>query len=127
MVGTVASATPTTTDLLRRIVPGRRIEGISAVLLPFTAGGRIDADGFAGHLERTVVAGLRPAVNMDTGYVNLLSPAERRRVLGITRDVLAGRPFVAGAFDEGEAGDPLDRYLRAVEEVQSYGGTPILF
>ena len=127
MVATIAGATPATTDLLRRIVPGRRIEGISAVLLPFGPDGRIDAEGFAGHLARTAAAGLQPAVNMDTGYVNFLSPEERRRVLGIAREVLAGRPFVAGAFVEGDAGDLLDCYLRAVEEIQAHGGTPILF
>ena len=127
MVATVAGATPSTTNLLRRIVPGRRIEGISAVLLPFGRDGRIDVDGFAAHLARTAAAGLQPAVNMDTGYVNFLTPDERRRVLGIARDVMAGRPFVAGAFVEGEEGDLLDRYLRAVDEIQAHGGTPILF
>jgi dihydrodipicolinate synthase/N-acetylneuraminate lyase len=128
VIETVARATPTTTTtLLRRIVPGRRIEGISAVLLPFAADGQIDLDGFAAHLERTAAAGLTPAVNMDTGYVNVLSPAERRRVLGIVREVMAGRPFVAGAFVEGEKGDLLARYLRAIEEIRAHGGTPILF
>jgi dihydrodipicolinate synthase/N-acetylneuraminate lyase len=127
MIETIARTAPATTTLLRRIVPGRRIEGISAVLLPFSAEGRIDVDGYAAHLGRTAATGLIPAVNMDTGYVNLLAPAERRRVLGIAREVMAGRPFVAGAFVEGEAGDLLARYLTAVEEIRAHGGTPILF
>ncbi|NOK57615.1 MAG: dihydrodipicolinate synthase family protein [Chloroflexi bacterium AL-W] len=60
-----------------RIVAKRSIEGISAILMPFDSTGRIDLTGFAQHLERTVVAGLQPAVNMDTGYVHVLSPTER--------------------------------------------------
>ena len=52
--------------------PGRRIDGISAVLLPFTRAGAPDWDGFRRLLHRTWAAGLTPAVNMDTGYVHLL-------------------------------------------------------
>jgi dihydrodipicolinate synthase/N-acetylneuraminate lyase len=64
---------------------------------------------------------------MDTGYVNLLDAAERARVLAETRDVAHGRRFVAGAFIEGEAGDPVRLYRRAVEQIRAHGGTAILF
>ena len=56
--------------------PGRAIVGMSAVLLPHTAVGAIDWPAVAAHVERTVDAGLTPAVNMDTGYVQLLSEAD---------------------------------------------------
>jgi dihydrodipicolinate synthase/N-acetylneuraminate lyase len=107
--------------------PRRRIEGISASLLPFDAGG-IDWPSFAAHIERTAAAGLTPAVNMDTGYVNLLNEDERRRVLAATSDVLAGRPFVAGAFVADQPGSRWDRdgYLRALDAVTAHGGTPIV-
>ena len=114
-------------ESLARILPRRKIEGISAVLLPFDEAGRMDLDGFSRLVAGTAEAGLIPAINMDTGYVNLLSAAERRAVLGAAREVLAGRPFVAGAFIEGESGDPLALYLREAEMVQAHGGTPILF
>lgn len=114
-------------DIARRIEPGRNIEGISAVLLPFDAVGRIDFDGLCHNLERTARADLMPAVNMDTGYTNLLGPDERRQVLAATREVLRGGSFVAGAFIEGEEGEPLRLYQQAVEDIQSHGGTPILF
>ena len=37
--------------------PRRRIEGISAILLPFHDHGAIDWAGFRGHVERTAAAG----------------------------------------------------------------------
>ena len=107
--------------------PARRIEGISAVLLPFDAADRPDWSSFQSLLERTWSAGLTPAVNMDTGYVNLLSAAERIRVLDETKRVAAGRPFVAGAFIEGESGEPAMAYRRAIDLIRSKAGTPILF
>lgn len=106
---------------------GRQIDGISAVLLPFGRDDRPDWDSYRQLLTRTWEAGLTPAVNMDTGYVNLLAQAERDRVLAEASDVAAGRRFVAGAFIEGEAGDPARLYRRAVDEIRRSGGTPILF
>jgi dihydrodipicolinate synthase/N-acetylneuraminate lyase len=107
--------------------PGRAIEGISAVLLPYLTDDRPDWEAFRALLDRTWAAGLTPAVNMDTGYVNLISPAERARALAETVEVAAGRPFVAGAFIEGESGDPVRLYLREVASIRAAGGTPILF
>jgi dihydrodipicolinate synthase/N-acetylneuraminate lyase len=117
----------TVTEALARIKPNRKIEGISAVLLPFDGEGNIDYDSYARLLNDTVAAGLVPSVNMDTGYVNLLNQEQRRAVLAVAQDVLAGRYYVAGAFVEGESGDPLSLYLREVEAIQAHGGTPIMF
>ena len=87
---------------------------MSAILLPFTDGGEIDWPGFEAHVERTAEVGLTPAVNMDTGYVHLLSPAQRTEVLGRTKGL--GVDFVAGAFDAA-----------GMDEVQQHGGTPVVF
>ena len=98
-----------------RLRPGRRITGMSAILLPFAADGAVDWPGFEAHVARTAAAELVPAVNMDTGYVHLLDGATRTEVLGRTRSVLGGGTFVAGAFDERDAA-----------AVAEHGGTPIV-
>jgi dihydrodipicolinate synthase/N-acetylneuraminate lyase len=117
-----------TLDPIRLLRPRRRITGMSAVLLPFTAGGAIDWPGFAAHVARTADAGLTPAVNMDTGYVNLLDDATRVQVLEQTRAVMTGRPFVAGAFVGDEPGSDFDRdaYLRQIDAIQGRDGTPVI-
>jgi dihydrodipicolinate synthase/N-acetylneuraminate lyase len=115
-----------------RVQP-RAIEGISALLLPYGADERPDWDAYADNLERTASAGLQPAVNMDTGYVHLLSDAERAQVLKITARSLGKQPFVAGAFIEdkasgGESAEALvELYCREGELIRAHGGTPILF
>jgi dihydrodipicolinate synthase/N-acetylneuraminate lyase len=117
-------------DPLTLIRPRRAIEGISAILLPFSDDvGTIDWPGFRAHVSRTASAGLTPAVNMDTGYVNLLDDDARARVLDETRATLDGQPFVAGAFvgDRPGAAFDLDAYLRKIEPIQRRGGTPVIF
>jgi dihydrodipicolinate synthase/N-acetylneuraminate lyase len=115
-------------DPLRLIRPRRRITGMSAILLPF-AGGSIDWRAFTAHVARTADAGLIPAVNMDTGYVNLLDGATRCDVLEQTASVLTGRPFVAGAFVADSPGDRFDcdAYLRQIDPIVRRGGTPVIF
>ena len=110
------------------IRPGRAITGMSAVLVPYTADGAIDWANVEAHVARTRGAGLTPAVNMDTGYVQLLSPDERERVLDLTEQVTAG-DFVAGAYvaDDAGAAFDLDAYLVAAEAVARRGGTPVIF
>ena len=108
--------------------PGRAITGMSAVLLPHTAEGAIDWPAVEAHVVRTVDAGLTPAVNMDTGYVQLLSEDDKVRVLDLTRSITGGR-FVAGAFvadAEGAAFD-LAAYVRAASAIAERGGTPVVF
>jgi dihydrodipicolinate synthase/N-acetylneuraminate lyase len=117
-------------DPIRLIRPKRRIEGISAILLPFLDDrGTVDWEAFRGHVLRTAEAGLGPAVNMDTGYVNLLDDATRDRALDEARNALGGRPFVAGAFVADKPGEAFDKdtYLRRVEAIQARGGTPVVF
>ncbi|MBX3083841.1 MAG: dihydrodipicolinate synthase family protein [Anaerolineae bacterium] len=107
----------------------RKITGMSAILLPFNSDGSIDLDGFCAHVARTSEAGLTPAVNMDTGYVNLLTPETRRDVLQHTQRTLNGRPFVAGAFvgDQPGASFDLDAYIQQIDLIQQYGGIPVIF
>ena len=118
-----------TIDPTAMIRPNRRVTGISAVLLPFREGGEIDWPGLANLLRRTADAGLTPAVNMDTGFANLISEEERAKVLRATRCALGGGEFVAGAFVADRPGDPFDAeaYFRQVDSIQRQGGTPIIF
>jgi hypothetical protein len=115
----------TTTSTVDRIVPRRRIVGMSAVLLPFTATGDVDWDATATHISRTRGAGLTPAVNMDTGYVQSIDGSVSRRVL----ELAAGGDFVAGAYVADRPGDTfdLDAYIRACAEIRERGGTPVIF
>jgi len=108
--------------------PRREITGISAILLPFTAGGDIDWHGFAAHCERTAAAGLTPAVNMDTGFGNLLAPEQKIAVLDATRSALGRKSFVAGAFLTDKSGSPFDLegYKREVAAITARGGTPVV-
>lgn len=114
---------------------GRRITGMSAVLLPYDAAGEVDWAAFTAGVERTAAAGLVPAVNMDTGYGPSLDPETRARVLAATAGALAGGEavngwsFVAGAHVE-DPGDPhvdVDAHRAALAVVAEAGGVPIVF
>jgi dihydrodipicolinate synthase/N-acetylneuraminate lyase len=102
---------------------------MAAVLLPFTADGDVDWHGFDTLLADTVAAGLVPAVNMDTGYVQLLDPATRARVLERGPATCGAGGFVAGATvsDEPGARFELDAHLTAVDAVRAAGATPVVF
>jgi dihydrodipicolinate synthase/N-acetylneuraminate lyase len=102
---------------------------MSAVLLPFEEGGGVDWQAFRAHVSRTAIAGLIPAVNMDTGYGNLLDDATRGRVLQETLAHVGGGEFVAGAFVADLLGDDfnLDAYRRVIDTIQEHGGLPIIF
>ena len=116
-------------DPIKLLRPRRRIAGASAILLPFQPGGEVDWDAFSAHATRTAASGLTPAVNMDTGYVNLIDDALRIEVLRRTQRALEGRPFLAGAFVPDRPGSLWDRdaYLRRIEDIESFGGTPVVF
>lgn len=112
-----------------RIKPKRKITGISAILLPFDDSSTIDWVGLENHVVRTAEAGLAPAVNMDTGYANLISDEQRLEVLKRTRSVLGDKSFVAGAF-VGDTPDDrwnADAYFQQIDQIQEFGGTPIIF
>ena len=116
-------------DPVSLLRPRRKIAGASAILLPFEDDGAVDWASFVVHTRRTATSGLTPAVNMDTGYVNLIDDDLRLEVLRRTRETLEGRPFLAGAFVGDRPGSRWDRdaYLRQVEAVNAHGGTPVIF
>jgi dihydrodipicolinate synthase/N-acetylneuraminate lyase len=98
-------------------------------LLPYTADGAVDWPGFESLVTRTVECDLVPAVNMDTGFVQLLDDATRARVLDIAAAHAGARGFVAGAFVADRDGDAFDRaaYVAAMHDIARRGGTPVLF
>lgn len=122
----IASPAIDTLSMIRR---HRQITGIAATLLPFTPSGEVDWDSFCAHVTRTADAGLIPAVNMDTGYINLLDDETRRAVLARTQEALSGKEFVAGAFVGDAPGDSLDlaAYRKQIDLIQSHGGIPVVF
>ena len=111
------------------IRPNRKITGMSAILLPFTDAGEVDWPGLDAHVARTRTAGLVPAVNMDTGYANLIDEATRQEVLRRTQTIMDGSMYVAGAFVADQPGDAfnLAAYAQQIEQIQAHGGTPIIF
>jgi len=116
-------------DVLKRQQPRRKVQGIAAALLPYQSDGRVATDAFADNLISAHKAGLMNAVNMDTGYVNYLSAAEKKTVLQWTQQALGnGVVFVAGAYIENESGDDIVAlYRREIDQIVRFGGIPILF
>ena len=115
-------------SLIERRKLRRKVQGIAAALLPFEPDGSVAVEAFQRHLQATQRAGLMNAVNMDTGYVNYLSDAERHNVLRWTREALKKNvPFVAGAYIEGQSGDVVPLYRRQIERIAEFGGIPIVF
>jgi dihydrodipicolinate synthase/N-acetylneuraminate lyase len=107
----------------------RKITGMSAILLPFTESGAVDWAAFEAHVARTASAGLTPAVNMDTGYVNLLDDATRYEVLQHTRAALGSGAFVAGTFVGDTPGSAFDAaaYYRQIDLIHEFSGIPVIF
>jgi dihydrodipicolinate synthase/N-acetylneuraminate lyase len=117
-----------TASLFDRARVHRKVQGISAALLPFESDGKVAVAAFQQHLLATHRAGLTNAVNMDTGYVNLLTEPEKLSVLQWTREALGKDvPFVAGAYIETQTGPVADLYRRQMDAIVRFGGTPILF
>jgi dihydrodipicolinate synthase/N-acetylneuraminate lyase len=115
-------------NLMARKLPRRKLHGIAAALLPYEEDGTIAVEAFQQHLLATHRAGLMNAVNMDTGYVNLLSDSEKKQVLRWTREALASNvPFVAGAFIENQPGEVVAQYQQQMDAIATIGGIPILF
>ncbi|MGB3409826.1 MAG: dihydrodipicolinate synthase family protein [Microthrixaceae bacterium] len=133
-------------DVHRRIRYRRHPWGCAAVLLPHHRDGAVDWESFRVLLRHTVDARLTPAVNMDTGFVQLLDDATRSQVLVTTVEVLAekradsadrsagdgiasGDAFLAGAFVADRPGDAfnLGRYAEELQKVRDAGGTPVVF
>lgn len=110
-----------------RLAPGRTVHGISAVLVPYGADGTLDRAAFERHLRRTRAAGLDVAVNMDTGFVDLLTPDERVAILDTTRRALGpGVRFYAGAFPGSDGGTVLERYREPVAAIVARDAIPVI-
>ncbi len=109
------------------IVPNRKISGASAVLMTVNEDGSISWSDFEQHLERTVQAGLTPAVNMDTGFGPYLSAAERSQVLTLTKSF--GVKFIGGVHLDDQPGDAFNpgALLAQSVAVAESGAVPILF
>ena len=107
----------------------RSITGMSAILLPYQADGQIDWAGFEHHVIATLDAGLTPAINMDTGYANLIDESVRDEALMRTQGLIGDRKYLGGVYVSDQTGDPFDTdaYASGIASVQSFGGTPILF
>ena len=118
-----------TIDPISLITPKRKINGISAILLPLLQDDSVDWDGFDAHVQRTLDAGLAPAVNMDTGYGHLIDESTRAEVLRRTQSLAAGRKFVAGAFVKDGPGSDFnaDAYRSSMDQIQSFDGVPVIF
>ncbi|MEM6364657.1 MAG: dihydrodipicolinate synthase family protein, partial [Planctomycetota bacterium] len=116
-------------DAVPPIIRNREITGMSAILLPMQSASEPDWDGFQNHVQRTVAAGLTPAVNMDTGYANLIDDQQRQRALELAKTTCDGEDFVGGVFVGDQAGDrfDFDGYRRGIDQVVQLGGTPIIF
>ncbi len=117
------------TEDIPQIKPRRKILGMSAILLPLLGEYEVDWESFEGHVTRTLDAGLVPAVNMDTGYANLIDEATRVEVLRRTKILCSGREFVAGAFvgDKPGAAFNLDAYAQQIDSITEHAGTPVFF
>ena len=109
--------------------PRRKIRGMSAILLPFRSDLSVDWDAFAAHVARTHAAGIAPAVNMDTGYVQLIDDATRRQALAIARETVGSGEIVAGACVVDTAGAAFDEaaYGRQLDMIAAAGGIPVIF
>ncbi|MEO1619038.1 MAG: dihydrodipicolinate synthase family protein [Planctomycetota bacterium] len=102
---------------------------MSAILLPLLDDETVDWASFDDHVRRTFDADLTPAINMDTGYGNLIPNSIREEALRRSGENSGGREFLGGAFWADAPGDGFneDGYRRSIDQIQSFGGTPILF
>jgi dihydrodipicolinate synthase/N-acetylneuraminate lyase len=115
-------------SMVKRQILRAKVHGIAAALLPSESDGGIAVEAFQRHLLETHRVGLMNAVNMDTGYVNYLSDAEKQDVLRWTRDALGkDTPFIAGAYIEDQSGDVVSLYRRQMDSIAASGAIPILF
>jgi dihydrodipicolinate synthase/N-acetylneuraminate lyase len=118
---------PKLADVWSRLRAGRTPHGIAAALLPYTEEGRIGWKSFEGHVRGIRAAGLDVAVNMDTGFGDLLGPGEREAVLDAARRALGpDTPLYAGAHADDMA-DPEPSYRSSIERILRRGATPVLF
>jgi dihydrodipicolinate synthase/N-acetylneuraminate lyase len=109
----------------QRLAP-RRLHGIVAALLPYRESGDVDWSGFERIVTGIAAAGLDAAVNMDTGFGDLLSAKEREVVLDTTRKILgSGVSFCAGAYPDDPA-DPVAGWHRSIQAIVARGARPVV-
>ncbi|MEX0670111.1 MAG: dihydrodipicolinate synthase family protein [Pirellulales bacterium] len=125
----MTTAFATSVDPATLVRSRRRIRGMSAILLPFRANLTVDWEAFAAHVARTHAAGIAPAVNMDTGYVQLIDNATRRRALAVAREVVGAGELVAGACVVDAPGAAFDEagYGCQLETIREAGALPVIF
>ncbi len=80
---------------------------------------------FEQHVVRTAESGLDVALNMDTGFGDLLAPGERLTVIDAARGVLGSRHSVYAAAFAGD-GDPVEGYRVAMSEITHRGCVPVI-
>jgi dihydrodipicolinate synthase/N-acetylneuraminate lyase len=109
--------------------PGREIHGISAILLPFTSAGEVDWRAFSDHVARTAAAGITPAINMDTGYVQLIADATRDQALRLAREAVGDADLVAGACVCDKPGAAFDKqaYGQQFNMISAVNAVPVVF
>jgi dihydrodipicolinate synthase/N-acetylneuraminate lyase len=120
---------PQQIDPIAMIRPRRKITGISAILLPFGENGDVDWAAFRNHLSRTLLDGIMPAVNMDTGYVSLIDAKTRVRAVSEALNEIGTDAFAMGVMVDDQPGDPfnLDAYRRELELADWNKATPVIF
>ena len=84
-----------------------------------TLNGKVAVEAFQQHLVATHRAGLMNAVNMDTGYVNLLTPSGEDR--GVALDTRMPRDKTClsspGAYIEDQSGDVVALYRQQIDAI----------
>src|SRR5256886_17469666 len=115
-------------SLVQRRRLRRKAHGIAATLLPYESDGSVAVEAFQQHLVATHRAGLMNAVNMDTGYVNYLTDAEKQDVLRWTREALGKDvPFVAVGHGVGEEGGGVGPFQPEQEDRRTFLGRSEFF
>ena len=103
---------------------GRTLTGCgTALVTPFTRDGKVDEPALRSFVEWQVAEGIHFVVPCgSTGEAVTMTPAEHRRVVEITVEVVAGRvPVVAGAGSNDTA-----RAIATSKEMKAAGATHLL-
>jgi dihydrodipicolinate synthase/N-acetylneuraminate lyase len=104
----------------------RRPHGIAAALLPYGPSGGIDWAAFERHLVRIRDAGLDPAVNLDTGFGDWLTPPEREAALDVARAALGPEARIYAGVWADAAPSPEEGYARALAAVERRGAIGVI-
>ena len=102
---------------MRTVTSEPRPASVFAVsITPFDVGGRVDEAGFRKHLQRMVAAGVGVYVGGGgSGEGFVLTAAERRRILEIAAEELAGNVPFRSMGVETRSADEMIEYLRIAQ------------